>query len=264
LIAARTQNGCPDIFTACANPKESYRWWTREGAISGGNHAAASGADRFSHAYSALRHDSSVQFNLAPASQPPKPPAWLTALFDWIGKVFELVGRFLSWVTGFFPDAAYARIILWIVIVAGAAALIWAVYNRIRYGEWRLRIPRLSPPQDIDIEEEWAPTEIGARSWLEEADALASEGRFAEAIHHLLFRSVEDIARRRPALVRPALTSRELSAAQGIPGRARELFSGIAKVVEKSLFGGRPVAENDWLSARQAYSEFALAAAWRP
>ena len=51
--------------------------------------------------------------------------------------------------------------------------------------------------------DEWAPEEAGARSWLEEADALAREGRFAEAIHHLLFRSVEDICRRRPALVAP-------------------------------------------------------------
>ena len=39
----------------------------------------------------------------------------------------------------------------------------------------------------------------GARARLaREADALAAEGRFAEAIHHLLLRSVEDIGRRRP------------------------------------------------------------------
>jgi hypothetical protein len=33
--------------------------------------------------------------------------------------------------------------------------------------------------------------------------------------------------------------------------------------VERSLFGGREVGENDWQAARQAYSEFALAPAWR-
>ncbi|HEV8407354.1 MAG TPA: DUF4129 domain-containing protein [Sphingomicrobium sp.] len=225
--------------------------------------AAAAGADRFAHAYSTLRHDSSVQFNLAPASPPPAPPVWLVDLLRWIGKAFEPVGRFLEWVGSFLPDAAYARIILWIVIGLGVAALLWALYNRLTHGEWRLGLPRLTPAQDMHAEEEWVPSETGARSWLEEADALAGEGRFAEAIHHLLFRSVEDIARRRPALVRPALTSRELAAAQGIPGRARELFAGIARIVERSLFGGRPVVENDWVGAREAYSEFALAAAWR-
>jgi len=223
---------------------------------------AAAGADRFSHAYNALRHDGATQFNLTPQQAPPKPPEWLEAFFRFIGKIFEPIGRFLKWIGSFFPDAAYARILLWMVIALGAGAILWAVYNRIRHGEWRLRLPRLGAAEDIEPEE-WAPEEAGARSWLEEADALAGEGRFAEAIHHLLFRSVEDIARRRPAVVRPALTSRELSAAQGIPARARELFAGIARVVERSLFGGRAVGERDWLTARQAYSEFALAPAWR-
>jgi hypothetical protein len=173
------------------------------------------------------------------------------------------VGRVLKWIGSFFPEAPVARILLWAVIAIGAAALAWALYNRVRHGEWRLRFRRPATAADLAAEEEWAPEQAGARSWLEEADALAREGRFAEAIHHLLFRSIEDIARRRPALVSPALTSRELSAAKGIPGRARELFSGIAQIVERSLFGGRPVREKDWRQARDAYAEFALAGAWK-
>jgi len=220
--------------------------------------------DRFSHAYLALRHDPSVQFNLVPPPAPPEPPAWLKAFYREIGKALQPIGRFLKWITSFFPDAAYARILLWIVIAAGGAALLWALYNRIRYGQWRLRLPRLAEARHIESEEEWVPDAPGARLWLEEADRLAGEGHFAEAIHHLLFRSVEDLARRRPALVRPALTSRELASAEGVPGRARELFAGIARLVERSLFGGRGVDKNDWLTARQAYSEFALPAAWRP
>jgi hypothetical protein len=236
---------------------------SKEGAISGGNQATAARADDFAHAWAAMRHDSSIQFNLAPQPEPPKPPAWLEAFFDWLGRVLKPVGRFLNWIGSFFPDAAYARIILWAVIVIGVAALLWALYNRLRYGEWRLRLPRLGQAVEAAEEEEWAPEAAGARSWLEEADALAREGRFAEAIHHLLFRSVEDIASRRPAVVRPALTSRELAATPAIPGRARELFAAIARLVERSLFGGRPVGEQDWLEARTAYSDFALPAAWR-
>jgi hypothetical protein len=210
-----------------------------------------------------MRGDSAIQFNLTPAEPPPQPPAWLKAFIHWMDKVFEPVGRALNWIGSFFPDAAYARILLWTVISLGAAALLWAVYNRIRYGEWRLPLPRRTRVTDVPDEEEWTPEETGARSWLQEADALAREGRFAEAIHHLLFRSIDDIASRRPALVRPALTSRELAASEGLPGRARDLFAGIARLVERSLFGGRPVAEGDWLEARAAYSDFALPAAWR-
>jgi hypothetical protein len=234
-----------------------------DGLVSGGNQAA-SRADRFAEAYKGLRADPSIQFNLTPTKPQPKPPAWLEALGRWLQHyVFEPIGKFLRWLGSFLPDAPYARIILWTVLAVAVLALVWAVYNRLRFGEWRLRLSRLAPVTDIAVEEEWAPEEAPARSWLEEADALAREGRYADAVHHLLFRSVEDIAKRRPNLVRPALTSREIGAAEGIPSRARELFTAIARLVERSLFGGRPVGENDWIEARGAYSDFALAGAWR-
>jgi hypothetical protein len=223
----------------------------------------ARNTDRFAQAYHALRADPSVQFNLTPPTAPPQPPAWLQAFFRWLDHTLEPVGRALKWLAGFFPDAGYARILLWIVIALGAAALAWALFNRIRHGQWSLRLPRRANPTEAAAEEDWGPEEGRARSWLQEADALAREGRFAEAIHHLLFRSIDDIAGRRPALVRPALTSRELAASDGIPGRARDLFAGIARLVERSLFGGRAVSERDWIEARTAYSDFALAASWR-
>lgn len=232
--------------------------------ISAGNEAAASGADKFAQAYKGLRADSSIQFNLTPSKPQPEPPEWLKALGRWLrDHVFEPIGKFLTWIGSFLPDAPYARMILWAVLALAALTLAWAVYNRLRFGQWRLKLPRLAAVTDIAAEEEWAPEQAPARSWLEEADALARQGRYAEAVHHLLFRSIEDIGRRRPNLVRPALTSREIGAAEAIPAKARELFAAIARLVERSLFGGRPVGEKDWLEARGAYSDFALAGAWR-
>lgn len=235
----------------------------KEAVISGQRPTAAGGADRFTHAWQSLRADSSVQFNLAPPAAVPRPPAWLQAFLNFVGKILEPIGHFLAWLLSFLPDAAYARFLLWTVILLGAAALLWALYNRLRHGAWRLRRSRPAVPIDLNEEEEWRPEEAGARSWLEEADALARENRFAEAIHHLLFRSVDDIASRRAGVVRPALTSRELAASPLIPTRARELFGSITRLVERSLFGGRAVDKEDWLSARDAYSNFALPSAWR-
>lgn len=224
----------------------------------------AEGADQFAQAYKGLRADPSVQFNLAPQVPPPKPPAWIEALSRWLrDHIFAPIGKGLRWVGSFFPDAPYARILLWTVLALAALALGWAIYNRLRHGEWRWRLPRLARTTDVVEEEDWAPEEMPVRSWLEEADALAAEGKYAEAIHHLLFRSIEDISNRRPNLVRPALTSREIAASRAIPSRAGELFASIARLVERSLFGGRPVGENDWVRARGAYSDFALAQAWR-
>jgi hypothetical protein len=181
---------------------------------------------------------------------------------EWLGEILKPVGRLLAWLFSFVPGGPIALILLWSVIGIGAAAALWAAYNFIRHGEFRLRGPRSVAAVPLDIGEEWRPEIAGAKSWLEEADALARDGRFAEAIHLLLFRSIEDISSRRPALVRPALTSREIAASHGIPEQARNLFAGIARLVERSLFGGSAVSEVDWQQARRAYSDFALPTAW--
>lgn len=224
----------------------------------------AAGADeRFAAAHKVLRGDSSVQFDLTAPDPPPQPPSWLKNFFDWLGDVLEPVGRFFAWLTGFMPDAPYARILLWTMVALLVAGLLWLVWQRLRHGEWRWRRRYAAEGAPADEEESWAPDPAPARRWLEEADALAAQGRYAEAVHHLLFRSVEDIARRRPKLVQPAVTSRELAAADALPANARGLFGRIAAIVERSLFGGRPIGESDWSAARKDYAEFAMAGAWK-
>jgi len=79
----------------------------------------------------------------------------------------------------------------------------------------------------------------------------------------LLFRSIEDIDSRRPDLVRPALTSRDIAALPAIPERPRGAFARIAMLVERSLFARRPLGEPDWRDCRAAYEEFAFADGWR-
>lgn len=225
---------------------------------------AAGAADGLAAAHEALKADPSIQFSLQPAPPPPQPPQWLRDFFKWLGEVLEPVGRFFQWIGSFMPDAPYARILLWTVLAAAALGFAIMVYRRIRDGEWRL--PRRRRPVAVPVEaedESWAPDAAPARSWLREADALAAQGLFAEAVHHLLFRSIEDIGRRRPRLVRPALTSRELAAAEALPPPARSLFSRIAGLVEHSLFGGRPVAAADWTAARAAYADLVTPGTWR-
>jgi len=211
-----------------------------------------------------LRADPSTQFALSPPPRPPRPPAWLETVGQWLlDHLFRPIGKLLNWIGSFFPNAPYAQILLWTVLAIAAAGLCVIIFNRIRHGEWRLPLPWRSSVTQIPAEDAWSPDETPARSWLEEADQLAGAGRYADAVHHLLFRSIDDIARQRPRLIRPALTSREIARSQSIPERARNLFAAIAGLVERSLFGGRPVDEGDWLQARQAYSDFALPRVWQ-
>ena len=230
----------------------------------GHGQAATAAAQRFAEAHRALREDPTIQFGMSPAvvPKPTEPPAWLI----WLIEHLKPIGRFFDWVSSLMPAAPYVRIFLWSVIAILALMLVWMIITRLRSGEWRVPLVKRRARQialgDVP-EEEWTPDAAPAREWLAEADALAARGLYAEAVRHLLFRSVEDIKAKRPQLVRPSLTSRELAAASGIPSIARMLFARIAAQVERSLFGGRVVGAEDWTTARAAYADFALPGQWR-
>lgn len=230
----------------------------------GHGEAALVASQRFADAHRALRDDPTIQFGMQPLSipKPPEPPAWLI----WIMEHLKPVGRFFDWISSLMPAAPYVRIFLWAVIAGLALMLVWMIVTRIRSGEWRIPLKKRRARQvalgDLP-EEEWTPDAAPVREWLAEADALAARGLYAEAVRHLLFRSVEDIKQKRPQLVRPSLTSRELAGASGIPSVARMLFARIAAQVERSLFGGRSVSVDDWTTARAAYADFALPGQWR-
>jgi len=230
-----------------------------------GEPAVSAAAQRLAEAHRALREDPTIQFGMDRAAipKPFEPPAWLKWVIE---HVLKPIGRFFDWLSGLMPAAPYVRILLWSVIAFLAVMLVWMIVTRLRAGEWRVPFRRKRARQvamDAAAEEEWTPDAAPAREWLAEADALAARGLYAEAVRHLLFRSVEDIRQKRPHVVRPSLTSRELAAATGIPTIARELFARIAGYVEHSLFGGRPVAADDWIKARAAYADFALPGQWR-
>jgi hypothetical protein len=225
---------------------------------------AASAEDaRLVHAYRALRENGDVQMRLVRAPVPTKSPEWLRTLGHWVVDALRPIGRLIAWITGQMPEAPYARILLWTIIGLVVVGLAWIVVDRLRSGEWR--VPRRRKRAILESIEagEWHPDEAPAHEWLREADLLAERGDYAEAVHHLLRRSIEDIARRRPKLIRPALTSRDIAASAAVPPQARGLFAGIAAQVETSLFGGRPISAEDWTEARAAYADFALARTWK-
>lgn len=197
-------------------------------------------AERFDQAHEALLRDRTIQFD-ATAFQPPEVPDWLEGLLRILGS----------------PTF---RVIFWVVLGLVALALAAIILNRF-WGvplPWRRRAAHA--PADEPI---WQSEAAPARALLHEADALAVQGRFDEAAHLLLFRSIEDIEARRPHLVKPALTSRDIAAAPQIPSSARTSFGAIVAIVERSLFGGRKLGEEEWRDCRSAYETFAFGKAWQ-
>ena len=99
---------------------------------------------------------------------------------------------------------------------------------------------------------------------LGEADSLAGRGLYSAMPRALLLhRSIDDIDSRRPDLVRPAFTSRDIAALGEIPPPPRSAFARIAMLVERSLFARRPLDDCDWRDCRAAYESFAFADGWR-
>lgn len=193
----------------------------------------------FAEAHRQLLADRSIQFEMQPF-RPPEMPEWLGGLGRFVSAIWPVI-----------------EVLFWVAVAALALFLLYVLAMRLAGREWRWR------RAEAAVEESWRPDEAPARQLLGEADALAARGLFAEAVHLLLFRSIEDIDSRRPDLVRPALTSRDIAALGAIPERPRSAFLAIAMAVERSLFARRPLAEADWREARAAYENFAFAEGWR-
>ncbi len=192
-------------------------------------------------AHRRLVSDSSIQFDLSTV-EPPLPPAWLEPL----ARFFRAIWPGLE-------------ILFWVGLVLLLLYILYGIAMRLQGREWPGRRKDKKAVPDPD----WRPDEAPARALLSEADALAAQGRFDEAVHLILFRSIEDIDGRRPELVGPALTSRDIAALPAIPERPRGAFARIAMLVERSLFALRPLGESDWRDCRAAYEEFAFAEGWR-
>lgn len=179
----------------------------------------------------------------------PKPPPEPSQLGEWLRELFEPIGKALglAW-----------PVMQWLLIGAATLLAAYAVYRLIAPWLDRRRAARPSSASAQPGDPGWAPDRGEAKALLDEADVLAAEGRYGEAAHLLLQRSVGQIARARPDWVLPASTTREISAIPALPQPARTAFQLIAQRVERSLFALRALDQADWQAARAAYADFAL------
>jgi hypothetical protein len=211
---------------------------------------AAEALDRLEPAHAALLRQPDLQFQLNKAPPPPQPPDWLIKLLkplsDAMGAGLKALG----------PVAPY---VFWTGVALGAAFILFLIGQRLFAVRRGLVMGGLKLTGGA---EPWRPAPEQARALLEEADRLAAEGRFVEAAHLILLRSIQDIQARRPRAVAISLTSRDIAQLEALPPPARTLFAGIAEAVEISLFGGRPLDRVGYARCRDAYSSFAEAGSW--
>lgn len=199
-----------------------------------------------SAAWRELRADPDIQFAPVDIPEiPPEPPGWFERFLEWLGELIGPVGGLLarSW-----------PVLKWVLLALAITLILYMLYRTFgpMLGGSRKR-------DALDEVEEWRPDEQESMALLEDADRLAADGRFDEATHLLLKRSVGQIASARPEWVEPSSTARELASLESLPDAARGAFSVIAERVERSLFALRSLDRSDWEAARGAYANFALA-----
>jgi hypothetical protein len=206
--------------------------------------AGASDAGDATRDWQAVRDAGDIQFAPLPPIKPPESPDWLARFGEWLRDLLEPLGKGfgLSW-----------PVLEKILIALGLLAALWLAWRvlLLLLDLRRERAPQSGP--------EWLPERGAAIALLEDADRLAAEGRFGEAVHLLLRRSVHHIAEARPDWLHPASTAREIAALPLLPERARRAFGEIAVHVEASRFALRDLDAADWRTARAAYADFALA-----
>ena len=176
-------------------------------------------------------------------------PRQSIGFFRWIASLFRALGPLLQLV--FYLGLA--------ALVAGILYFVFGQMLGIRFERDGGSSP--DQPQD-DVLTSNRPDERAARTLLEEADALARDGKFGEAVHLLLFRSIEDIQTRRDKQLPEALTAREIGALDDLPAEPRAALDPIIGLVEQNFFGGRDLVERDWTTARASYERFAFGQAW--
>jgi hypothetical protein len=88
----------------------------------------------------------------------------------------------------------------------------------------------------------------------EDHEALARDGRFAEAIHALLLGALRDVGRR--AGSSPAWTSREVLHGAGLRHEARTALAPLVGVVEAVHFGRTAAGLEDYMECAALYRRF--------
>ena len=210
--------------------------------VTGSSATIAGSAADAARDWEAVRQSAQIQYAPLPPMKPPETPAWLEWL-DWLLRT--IFGPAAKGLVAAWPVLQY------VLIALGVTLVLWLA--------WRLLGPLLERRSRKTGDDTWAPTREEALALLEDADRLAAEGRYGEAAHLLLQRSVGQIRKARPGALIPASTAREIASLPQLPAAARAAFAVVATRVERSLFALRALDQADWATARAAYAEFALA-----
>ena len=173
--------------------------------------------------------------NLEP---PSKRDSFLEMLADWLNRFFENLEKLHA------SSVWAGRVIVWGFILATCVGLVWGLLQLER--QWRLRlVPESDGP---------AAGAASARDWplwLADARRAAAAGEWREAIHFVYWSAISRLESKRLWPADRARTPREYLALVAADDPRRAGLATLTGSFERTWYGGRKAAENDYLQAEK-------------
>lgn len=144
-----------------------------------------------------------------------------------------------------------AEVLGWTAIaIVAIVALVWL---------YRLLADRRASAVIDETETETVPAlkRVAPSDLLAQADRLAAEGRYGEAVHVLLVGTFGGFAEAGARFVAPPLTSREVLADAPLRDTVKAALGELVTVVERAHFAGREIGRRDFERCRDSYRSIA-------
>lgn len=152
------------------------------------------------------------------------------------------------------PAFEFSSDLFWIALVLMVAFLLYQFRDELpsfgfkRSGNWRENNPGAGDGSGEDGGDD--PSMTG--------DELARQGRYIEAMHWLLLRSLTEIRERLGVRFPDSMTSREILKRARLPANGNRLLKDIITHVELSYFGTYPANEEDYEACRTSFERLMI------
>jgi hypothetical protein len=134
-------------------------------------------------------------------------------------------------------------VVLWAVVVAAVAVMLYSFRDRLWWN-------RGEPHEPGEAYAQAAARQDGR---LAQAEYLAQQGRFVDAMHELLLEGFREIRERAQERLADSLTSREILRATPLPEPGRAALRAMITRVEWTYFGEHAATLADYRACRESF-----------
>ena len=153
------------------------------------------------------------------------------------------------------PDIPIPAALLWVILIAGVLAIAFYLFKdalplwlRARDGNWQTPGPERGSLQSRSAGEA-----------MQAADELAQQGRYVEAMHVLLLKSLADMRQQLSLHFAESLTSREILRKVALSEAGQAALRDIVARVEWTYFGEHEAEASDYEACRGRFDELTKA-----